>query len=129
MCVGAAVAGLTLIGAVPGPDVLSAINGMTVYVYDDDAPASRTGPCRSSCNAVWPRVPARAMPMDEGIGAIVHEDGVAQATYDGRPVHFYAGDRKPGDVNGDDVGSIWHAIRPAAHANPGAAYAQVTDDF
>jgi hypothetical protein len=45
------------------------------------------------------------------------------------PDHFFAGDRKLGDVNANGVGSIWHAIRPAAHANPGAAYAQVTDDF
>ncbi|MDR5752338.1 MULTISPECIES: hypothetical protein [unclassified Caballeronia] len=79
MCVGAAVAGLTLIGAVPGTDLLSSIDGMTAYVAG--------------------------------------------------PEHFYAGDRKPGDVNGNGVGSIWHAIRPAAHANPGAAFAQVTDDF
>ncbi|SAL75184.1 COG4315 family predicted lipoprotein [Caballeronia telluris] len=98
MCFGAAVAGLTLIGAVPGTDLLSSIDGMTAYVYDDDASVSRAGPCRSACDVVGPD-------------------------------HFYADDRKLGDVNDNGVGSIWHAIRPAAHANPGAAFAQVTDDF
>ncbi|SAL81529.1 lipoprotein [Caballeronia terrestris] len=133
-CVGAAVAGLSLIGAVPDSDILSAINGMTVYIYDKDAAASHTGPCHGTCTAVCPRVPASAMPQGEGIGAIVHEDGVTQAAYDGRPVHYYAGDRKPGDANGDEIGSIWHAIRPIACANL-AMYAPVTiaasafDDF
>lgn len=137
MFIGATVMGLSLIGAAPGSDVLSAIDGMAAYVYRDDAPASRTGACRSACDAAWPRASAVAMPMDEGIGAIVRDDGVTQVAYDGRPVQFDAVERKQGDatndtsgdLSGGDVGSIWDPIRPAAHVNPGAAYSQVTDDF
>jgi predicted lipoprotein with Yx(FWY)xxD motif len=133
MFIGAAALGLSLMGAAPGADVVSAIDGVAAYVYRNDATASPTGQCRSACETAWPRGSAIAMPMDEGIGAIVHDDGVTQVAYDGRPVQFDASERKQGDVthelSGDDVGSIWDPIRPAAHANPGAAYSQVTDDF
>ena len=37
-------------------------------------------------------------------------NGDSQVTYDGRPLYHFAGDAKPGDTNGQGVGSVWFAV-------------------
>jgi predicted lipoprotein with Yx(FWY)xxD motif len=31
-------------------------------------------------------------------------------TYGGKPLYYFAGDAKPGDVKGQGVGSVWFAV-------------------
>jgi predicted lipoprotein with Yx(FWY)xxD motif len=31
-------------------------------------------------------------------------------TYGGKPLYYFAGDAKPGDTNGQGVGSMWFAV-------------------
>jgi predicted lipoprotein with Yx(FWY)xxD motif len=31
--------------------------------------------------------------------------------YDGKPLYTYVNDTMPGDVNGDNVGNVWHVVR------------------
>ena len=34
-----------------------------------------------------------------------------QATYKGHPLYTYAGDIAPGQVKGNGLGGVWHALR------------------
>ena len=38
------------------------------------------------------------------------KDGRLQSTYDGKPLYFYAGDKKKGDKTGDGIGGVWHIV-------------------
>ena len=38
-------------------------------------------------------------------------DGAQQVAYKSRPLYRFSGDSKPGDINGDGVGNIWHAVK------------------
>ena len=43
-------------------------------------------------------------------------DGKAEVTYGGHPLYTYAGDAKPGDVQGqglDQFGAEWYAVAPS----------------
>jgi predicted lipoprotein with Yx(FWY)xxD motif len=37
-------------------------------------------------------------------------DGSMQLTINGMPVYYYAQDSKPGDTNGQGVGSVWFVL-------------------
>ncbi|MGE5856885.1 MAG: hypothetical protein ACM31K_00195 [Solirubrobacterales bacterium] len=48
------------------------------------------------------------------VGTIRRSDGRLQATYAGRPVHYYVGDRSPGEVNCQaavEFGGCWYVLR------------------
>ncbi|HGG05709.1 MAG TPA: hypothetical protein ENK28_09650 [Aliiroseovarius sp.] len=34
--------------------------------------------------------------------------------YRGQPLYLYAGDSKPGDINGDGVAGVWHLAKPTS---------------
>lgn len=36
---------------------------------------------------------------------------MVQATYKGHPLYTYAGDTAPGQVKGNGLGGVWHALR------------------
>jgi predicted lipoprotein with Yx(FWY)xxD motif len=110
--IGAALASLSMISSTGrAAQTLTANSGMTVYVTDLYVPASRNGAAGELFSAVWPPVPAGAVAAGRGIGAVIRDDGTRQAVHEGRPLFFYSGDRKPGDMNGDNLGGVWHAVR------------------
>ena len=90
--------------------------GMTLYTFDkDDAFKSH---CEGGCLKAWPAYGAEAP-----AGASVHtaakqftQGGAQQWAWNGKPLYYFAGDAKPGDVNGDGSGGVWHVIRPATKA-------------
>ena len=45
---------------------------------------------------------------------------MSQWAYKGKPLYFFAGDAKAGDVNGDKQGGVWHVIRGDAKKTSGA---------
>lgn len=85
-------------------------DGMTLYILDEDERGSRESTCYGGCAEKWPPVPA-ANAGGEDFGSITRADGTRQLTYKGQPVYYYAGDSETGDMNGDDIGGVWHAIR------------------
>ena len=90
--------------------MLTANNGMTLYVFDKDTEGLPS--CYDSCAKQWPPyLSTGAEKMGEGWGTVKRKDGSMQWTYHNRPVYFYADDKKAGDANGDRVGRIWHAIK------------------
>jgi predicted lipoprotein with Yx(FWY)xxD motif len=108
---GSVIAALTLLAslAAAAASVMTSTDGMTVYTFDRDVPGSGDSACVDACAAMWPPVPAHAMPARRDISTIAR-DGMKQATYRDRPLYFYAGDRKPGDAAGDKQGKVWHVV-------------------
>jgi predicted lipoprotein with Yx(FWY)xxD motif len=89
--------------------VLTARNGMTVYVFDKDEGGTPT--CYGDCGTHWPPYLAQTGgKMEEGWATVKRKDGRLQSTYDGKPLYFYAGDKKKGDKTGDGIGGVWHIV-------------------
>ena len=112
------VAVITLSSAKGVGPVLVDHDGFTVYGFGKDrgtAPA-----CYGACARSWPPVLTEGPPTaGEGAGAgklgtTKRKDGNTQVTYAGHPLHTFAGDRKPGEANGNDVdafGGEWYALK------------------
>jgi predicted lipoprotein with Yx(FWY)xxD motif len=50
------------------------------------------------------------------LGTTRRADGSLQATYAGRPLYYYVGDRKPGQIlcqNVLEYGGYWRVVRPS----------------
>ena len=111
-----------LVGRANGMDpFLVDSRGMTLYILRKDTPgAGSTAPllwgCASGCAANWPAYtlqagsPLLAGPGVTGVlGVFTRPDGAHQVTYNGWPLYYFAGDKNPGDVKGDEVGNLWAA--------------------
>ena len=96
-----------------GP-VLADSKGFTLYWYSKDT--RMTSACTGGCVTAWPPVigkPAAAMGvrLTGKLGTITRTGGMVQATYKGHPLYTYAGDTAPGQVKGNGLGGVWHALR------------------
>jgi predicted lipoprotein with Yx(FWY)xxD motif len=90
--------------------------GMTLYYFKKDPPG-RTA-CLGVCRATWLpfytekiTAPAGSAPGD--FGTLARPDGMKQNSFRGRPLYYFAGDRKPGDAKGHAVNGVWFAADPA----------------
>jgi predicted lipoprotein with Yx(FWY)xxD motif len=105
--------------------VLANKEGRTLYTFDKDAPGKSN--CYGGCAAAWPPFAVANPALAGGDFTIVaRDDGTAQWAYKGKPLYFFAGDAKPGDINGDKQGGVWHVIRtaPAKTSSSDDAYGQ-----
>jgi predicted lipoprotein with Yx(FWY)xxD motif len=89
-----------------------------LYAFTRDGRGRST--CYGACAAAWPpflvtRKPAAASGVRRSlIGTVRRRDGRLQATYAGRPLYFYVGDRKAGQVlcqNVVEFGGTWLVVR------------------
>ncbi len=90
-------------------EVITAQNGMTLYVFDKDKGDQSS--CYDDCAVNWPPYVGTAdekMPDDWKL--VARTDGTMQWTYDGKPVYFFKGDAAKGDATGDGKGGVWHVI-------------------
>jgi len=100
--------------------VLTNVQGFTVYWFAKDTATNSA--CSGACAAAWPPVigipqAASGFKLTGKLGEIKRADGSMQATYDGHPLYLFAGDSKPGQVNGnaiDGFGALWYAIKIGA---------------
>ena len=91
--------------------VLADSKGMTLYVFDRDAPGKSN--CTGTCAQNWPPLAAAANAAPAGDWSIVaRDDGTKQWAYKGKPLYTWAKDAKPGDVTGDGVNNVWHLAQP-----------------
>jgi predicted lipoprotein with Yx(FWY)xxD motif len=95
--------------------VLVAANGMTLYRYTPDSKG--VSMCSGTCAKYWPPLlasgsakPTAGAGADTVLLGTVKRGKVAQVTYAGFPVYFYAGDKKPGDVAGEGVQGTWYVV-------------------
>jgi predicted lipoprotein with Yx(FWY)xxD motif len=94
--------------------------GRTVYVFMADKPGVSN--CSGQCLVFWPAVvaPKKLPKTHPGItgklGVIKRTDnGVRQLTVNGWPVYLFAGDKAPGQINGQGSnggGALWWVVGP-----------------
>jgi predicted lipoprotein with Yx(FWY)xxD motif len=90
--------------------VLTDPKGMTLYTYDADEPGKSN--CVDQCAVNWP--PAMATPADKPVGdltIVTRPDGTLQWADGGKPLYTFIKDKKPGDVTGDNMQDVWHAVK------------------
>ncbi|MDI3389203.1 SCO0930 family lipoprotein [Streptomyces sp. B-S-A8] len=92
-------------------------NGRTVYRFTKDSAWPMKSACTGACLERWPVVE----PVDEsdaegvlkkGFTVFDRPDGKQQQTLDCWPLYTFAGDKAPGDLNGQGVGGTWYAVSP-----------------
>lgn len=91
--------------------------GMTVYRFKPDTAWPMVSKCVGDCLTKWPVVPPVGKADAKGITernylVLDRPDGKKQQTVDCWPVYTFAGDKKPGDINGQGVGGTWYAVAP-----------------
>ena len=91
--------------------ILTDAAGLSLYTFDPDQPGVSN--CNGGCAKVWPPLKAPDNTVLEApLTAIVRADGSKQIAFKGRPLYYYSGDKKPGDINGDDLKDVWYLARP-----------------
>lgn len=90
--------------------VLADAKGMTLYTFDMDKDGKSN--CNDACATNWPPMLASNGSTAKGsFTLIARQDGSSQWAYKGKPVYTWVNDKKKGDVTGDGVHNVWHAIK------------------
>jgi predicted lipoprotein with Yx(FWY)xxD motif len=96
--------------------ILVGDGGMTLYIFTKDGPNQSN--CDANCLNKWPPLLATGTPVlgagvDPAlIGTAPLADGRIIVTYKGMPLYYWYKDAKPGDTNGQGVGSVWYVVAP-----------------
>ncbi|HEY3069944.1 MAG TPA: hypothetical protein VGJ34_06470 [Gaiellaceae bacterium] len=97
--------------------------GMTLYLFEKDTGTTST--CSGSCADFWPPVTTTGTPtagqgvMAGKLGTTMRSDGKTEVTYNGHPLYYYVGDKKPGDMTGQGLnafGALWYVLSPGGKA-------------
>lgn len=99
-----------------GPVVIDG-EGYLLYRSDRDSAHPSRSTCLGACARQWPPVPVptdlRVSGIDRQlVGTYTRPDGTKQLTLAGWPLYGYAGDRMPGDANGQGLQGSWYVIAP-----------------
>jgi predicted lipoprotein with Yx(FWY)xxD motif len=94
--------------------------GFVLYAFTHDQGRSA---CYGACAKAWPPylAPTGALAVGAGLkrsllGTVRRTKGRRQVTYAGKPLYFYVGDRRPGQILCQDVfeyGGRWLIVRPS----------------
>jgi predicted lipoprotein with Yx(FWY)xxD motif len=91
-------------------------SGKTLYMFTKDG--SDTVNCDAACQANWPPLVSSGTPklgpgVDASlIGSAALPNGQKVITYDHMPLYYFIKDTQPGQVSGEDVGSVWFVVSP-----------------
>ena len=87
--------------------------GFVLYAFTADARGRSH--CAGACAKAWPPYVVESAPHGRLLGATRRSNGFLQVTYAGRPLYYYVGDRKPGQIlcqNVFEFGGRWLVVRP-----------------
>ncbi len=91
-------------------EILTDAKGMSLYTFDKDG--AGVSNCSGDCAVKWPPVTAAAgAKADNELSLVTRQDGSQQWAFKGKPLYFWKGDKKPGDVTGDGMGGVWHLAK------------------
>lgn len=92
--------------------------GFVLYGFTRD-PRGKSA-CNGACARAWPPYVVKSPPR-AGLGAAARlvgttrrRNGSLQVTYAGRPLYYYVGDRKSGQIlcqNVTEFGGVWRVVR------------------
>jgi predicted lipoprotein with Yx(FWY)xxD motif len=94
--------------------------GYVLYGFTRDPRGRST--CTGACAKAWPPYVVKSRPRagagvaKRRLGTTRRRDGALQATYAGRPLYYYVGDRTPGQIlcqNVLEYGGVWRVVRPS----------------
>jgi predicted lipoprotein with Yx(FWY)xxD motif len=86
--------------------------GFVLYAFTRDARGRST--CTGGCAKAWPPYVVKTAPKGRLLGTTRRADGKLQVTYAGRPLYYYVGDRKAGQIlcqNVSEFGGLWLVVR------------------
>jgi len=97
--------------------ILVDAQGMTLYYFANDIPASGASSCYGQCAVAWPifstdTVTVSSPLIASDFSSITRTDGTKQTTYRGWPLYYWQADTKPGDVKGENVNKVWFVVKP-----------------
>lgn len=93
--------------------------GFVLYTFSHDPRAHSS--CSGACATAWPpflvkRTPSAGPDAKASLlGSVRRADGAIQVTYAGRPLYYYVGDRKAGQIlcqSVSEFGGLWLVVRP-----------------
>jgi predicted lipoprotein with Yx(FWY)xxD motif len=93
--------------------------GFVLYAFTKDTHGRSS--CRGACAKAWPPYLVRSKPSAGAgiaarrLGTTRRTDGLLQATYASRPLYYYVGDRRPGQIlcqNVLEYGGYWRVLKP-----------------
>jgi predicted lipoprotein with Yx(FWY)xxD motif len=87
--------------------------GMTLYTFDRDQ--ADTSNCSDTCVTIWPiytTIYTSSTSLPANLTIFTRTDGMRQYVYNNKPLYYYSGDKKIGDMTGDGVNGLWHIARP-----------------
>ena len=97
--------------------ILTDMNGMTLYYFLKDTPANGTSACNGACAALWPPFNTANIKVSAPLQAsdfvtITRADGTPQVTYMGWPLYYYSKDTAPGMTSGYGFNNLWYVMAP-----------------
>ena len=105
--------------------VLADGQSRVLYLFTADKAGDST--CYDACATAWPpylTVSGAAFDAMHGArasltGSTTRKDGTAQVTYNGHPMYYFVGDKKPGEITCQAVtefGGAWYVVELSGNA-------------
>jgi len=90
--------------------------GRTLYMFTPDEGGTPT--CYDKCAASWPALLANSDVQTDAavtgeVTTVDRTDGGKQVKLGEYPLYYFAKDAKPGDTNGQRVGTKWYVVDPS----------------
>jgi predicted lipoprotein with Yx(FWY)xxD motif len=97
---------------------LSNDDGHAVYLFTADSKGKSA--CQGACAQAWPPMMTSGAPLagagvDASLLGAIPRDGGTQVTYAGRPLYYFAGDKRAGSTAGQGInhfGGAWYLVAP-----------------
>jgi predicted lipoprotein with Yx(FWY)xxD motif len=116
-------------GTVDGKPTKILVDAKGFALYSLSSDKATMSACTGGCAQAWPPLLSAGMPTAPsslpGKLTVAHTGNGAQVAYNGHLLYRYAGDTKPGQVNGNDqkgpAGGEWYVVTPVTKASTAPA--------
>jgi|tagenome__1003787_1003787.scaffolds.fasta_scaffold20674208_2 predicted lipoprotein with Yx(FWY)xxD motif len=101
--------------------VVAGADGKVLYLYTPDGTAE-VSTVPAAVLQAWPPVVVKTAPtvgtgLDKSkVSTGTQPSGAKWVRYNGHLLYGFTGDASPGDINGNGLGGVWHAVNPSGDA-------------